>query len=109
MAAPTDGGSVHGEMQIWYSTNLRALVESGQPFVAPEGSVAIKKQWATSGVVSYNIQVKLAEGASPDGLDWHWEQRNEAEDITGSGALPFCSGCHEDYPDTDYLLGTEFR
>ncbi len=108
MDGPTDAGSVHGEMQIWYSVNLRDLLVE-EKFAAPEGSVAIKRQTEPSGAVVYNAMVRLADGDSPDGEDWRWEQRDDALTVTLEGAVGFCVDCHVGYPDRDLLAGTEIR
>jgi hypothetical protein len=107
MAGPVDDGSVHGEMQIWYSTNLQPLIEAGTPFEAPEGSVAIKRQGTATLV--YNVMIKGAEGDDPDVDDWTFEQRDAGFAVTNSGPIAFCYGCHAGYPDADLLAGTEVR
>jgi hypothetical protein len=107
MAGPVDGASVHGTVQIWYSSNLRSLIESGEDFTAPLGSVAIKVQ--DNGAESITVMVKEEPGFAPDHSDWSWEQRGIDGTLTNSGALAGCQGCHADYADTDYLAGTELQ
>ncbi len=108
MAGPTDEGSVHGEMQIWYSTNLRELVESGDAFVAPEGSVAIKRQGPEANPV-HNVMIKLAEGESAATDDWTFEQRDADFTVTLEGPVELCWGCLAGFPDQDALGGTSVR
>lgn len=107
MAGPVDAGSVHGRMQIWYSVNVEDRVVSGDPFVAPEGTVAIKAQGA--GELVYKVMIKGAAGTSPETGDWTFEQRDPDFAVTDEGALAGCWGCHQSYPDTDGLAGTEVR
>lgn len=107
MAAPVDGGTVHGTVQIWYSSNLRELIESGGDFTAPTGSVAIKVQ--DNGAEAITAMVKQPPGFDPDNGDWSYEQRSIDGTLNSEGALSFCIDCHEDWPGTDYLAGTELR
>ncbi len=107
MAGEVDGASIHGTVQIWYSSNLRDLIESGAPFEAPEGSVAIKVQ--DNGSPSLTVMIKEAPGFAPDHADWLWEQRAVDGTVSNSGALTYCQECHQDWPDTDYLAGTDLR
>jgi hypothetical protein len=107
MAGPADAGSVHGLMQIWYSENLRPLVTSGEGFVAPEGSVAIKRQGADMDL--YNIMIKPPAGDAPEAGDWWFEQRDASFAVTRSGSVDFCVDCHAGYPERDLLAGVDER
>ncbi|HHO51335.1 MAG TPA: hypothetical protein ENK18_10785 [Deltaproteobacteria bacterium] len=107
MAGPVDGGTVHGTVQIWYSTNLRGLIESGGAFTAPVGSVAIKVQ--DNGVEAITAMIKRPAGFDPDNSDWSYEQRAIDGALNNEGALPSCIGCHVGWASTDYLGGTELR
>ena len=107
MDGASDAGSVHGLMQIWYSENLRPSITSGEPFVAPEGSVAIKRQGANMDL--YNIMIKLPAGDAPEASDWWFEQRDAAFVVTRSGSIDFCVDCHAGYPQTDLLAGVNER
>jgi hypothetical protein len=107
MAGPVDGGSVHGTVQIWYSVDLRELIEAGGPFVAPVGAVAVKAQ--NNGADAITVMTKQAAGFDPANGDWLYDQRDAAGDLQSSGALPSCIGCHTGWAATDYLAGTELR
>lgn len=109
MAGPQPSETVHGDMQIWYSVNIRPQIEAGGPFSAPVGTVAIKRQTNGDGSALYNTMIRLEDRASPDGLDWTWEQRDGALEVTASGAIGPCVDCHRAWPDTDALAGTEIR
>ena len=105
MAGPVEGESVHGTVQIWYSTNLEPLL--GAPFVAPEGTVAIKAQ--DNGQPALTVMIKEAAGFDPENGDWSYEQRSADGALTNAGALPACIACHAGWPETDHLAGTELE
>ena len=107
MAAPVDGASPHGTVQIWYSSNARDLIEGGSPFTAPVGTVSIKTQ--DNGAQAIVVMVKEAPGFDPDNGDWSYEQREADGTLTNEGALAGCIACHAGFPDTDYLGGTDLR
>ncbi len=107
MAAPVDGGTIHGTVQIWYSANLRDAIEQGGPFVAPVGSVAIKVQ--DNGAEAITAMVKQPPGFDPANGDWSYEQRAIDGTLNSEGPNAFCSDCHVGWSDTDYLAGTTLR
>ena len=110
MAAPIDGGSVHGVVQIWYSTNIQAWVESEKAaFTAPDGTVSIK---TVNGGKEVMTMIKVA-GSDPANNDWFYERR--------AGTAPYaviddnqanmggCIKCHAGFAATDYLGGIGLR
>ncbi len=107
MAAPFAGTSPHGTVTIWYSTDLRAAIEAGTPFTAPVGATSIKEfDNGTAGIV---VMTKQAAGYDAANGDWYYEMMDVDGNVLDSGAIGMCIGCHEAYPDTDYLGGTELR
>ncbi|MEZ4239113.1 MAG: hypothetical protein R3F59_23765 [Myxococcota bacterium] len=108
MAGPVDAGSVHGTVQIWYSTNVRTQVEAGTPFTAPVGTVAIKEQTNGAGDAIV-VMIKQEAGYDAAHNDWLYEQRDAGGTLGNSGPLQGCWSCHQGWPDTDYLAGTDLR
>lgn len=64
----------------------------------PEGAVVVKVEYADEGctdVIGYTAMKRLADGGSPDALDWHWQEAGADREVLGDGALLRCVGCHE--------------
>lgn len=108
MSAPMDSGSVHGSVRIWYSANVADLPPAG-PFVVPEGTVAIKNEYDSMGVVFVKVvMVKKSAGYDPDHSDWYYEARNPDDSLASNptpGTPSLCIDCHTASADTDYLQG----
>ncbi len=107
MAAPVTsegGASPHGEMQIWYSTDLVDQIEAGGAFTAAAGATAIKMQ--TQGE-SMNITVMVKEDAGFDAANGDWCYEYRGADGTYESSPTSCAGCHNAFTDTDHLGGTE--
>jgi hypothetical protein len=107
------GKSPHGEVQIWYSKDLKDLL--GKPsFKAPVGAVAIKpfKKGEMAGIA---IMIKKDPGYDPRNNDWAYEMRTpdgkvqEQKGMPMSGKIDMCISCHIIAPVSDYLLGTTLR
>ncbi|MEO7035743.1 MAG: hypothetical protein ABI548_17560, partial [Polyangiaceae bacterium] len=108
MSTPADSGSVHGVVRIWYSSNVAALATSG-PFVVPEGTVAIKDEYDSSGAVLVKVvMIKKASGYDATHHDWYYEARGPDDSLAANpvpGTPSLCVSCHSGAPDTDYLQG----
>ncbi len=108
MSEPADSGSVHGTVRIWYSKSVMDMPLDG-PFMAPEGTVAIKDEFDSSGAVFVKVvMVKREAGYDSEHHDWYYEARN-ADGTLASDPVPgtpsLCVDCHQDAEDTDYLQG----
>jgi hypothetical protein len=108
MSEPANSGSVHGSVRIWYSANVMDLPPMG-PFVAPEGTVAIKNEYdASNDVFVKVVMIKKPAGYDPSNNDWYYEARN-ADDTLANDPVPgkpsLCIDCHRAAEDTDYLQG----
>lgn len=101
--------SPHGEVQIWYSTNIESVIDDPM-FTAPEGTVAIKTQDrdGVGEVQNIMVMIKLAEGADPDRGDWLYEQRSATGKLQGENP-GFCKDCHNQWPETDRLRGMSLK
>lgn len=115
MTEPMPGLTVspHGVIQIYYSANLEPLLEA-EEFEAPDGSVAIKVQDRDGDdeVDNIMVMIKREAGFDSDTRDWLYEQYSASGNLqtSGGGTLqPFCSGCHNDFPDKGELAGTELE
>lgn len=64
----------------------------------PEGAVVVKVEYADEGcsdVVGYTAMKRLADGGSPDALDWHWQEADGDGVVFADGPLLRCVGCHQ--------------
>jgi hypothetical protein len=105
------GNSPHGRSLIYYSTNIRELIDKEQ-FTVPEGTVSIKAfdNEGDDAIEGYAIMIKKESGYDPENNDWYYEMRNPDGTLMESpepGANPMCIGCHAVAKSTDYLAGTE--
>ena len=118
MEDPEPGASPHGEVQIWYSQNIRELILSGETFDnVPVGTVAIKEGASENSVVdTVTVMIKREAGYDPDNNNWEYEKRGadaqllknpEGEPIKGT--VPGCIGCHVAASRYDFLGGTFLR
>lgn len=83
-----------------------------EPF--PEGARFVKLEYDRPGgcaagdcctdehLVSYTVSLRLAEGALPEGHDWHWQRLDPDLKVTDDGAPPVCIGCHVDHCSPPY-------
>lgn len=109
MAGPALGGSPHGTVQIWYSTNIQGVVEAGSSFTAPVGTVAIKPFEAADGSTGTAVMVKEDAGFDAANGDWSYEMRGPDDSVMDSGAIEMCISCHSAASSTDYLAGTGLK
>lgn len=64
----------------------------------PEDAIVVKVEYADDGctdVIGYTAMKRLADGASPEALDWHWQEANGNQKVFSDGPLLRCVGCHE--------------
>lgn len=67
----------------------------------PEGAVVLKEEYdlgddtCTGEVQDWTVMRRLADGASPETLDWHWQKVAGNRHVT-SDDEPRCWGCHVD-------------
>ena len=110
------GQSPHKEVMIYYSNNLKDLVEKAS-FTAPVGAVSIKpfSNDGEEGVDGLAVMIKKAPGYDPENGDWHYEVRApdgtlmEKDGMPMAGKIQMCIGCHAAASATDFLVGTELR
>jgi hypothetical protein len=105
--------SPHAQVRIWYSSNLAPVLGRSSFPALPPGSVSIKEQDrdGDGNVDQLMVMVKGESGSGAGVGDWRWEQYAPNGDFVTSsvddaGFRDFCSGCHADFPDTDWLGGT---
>lgn len=113
MAAPVKGSSPHGTAQIWYSSNVKDLLNKAS-FTAPEGTVSIKEfdmlgDGTKRGIA---VMIKKPAGYDPANGDWYYDMR----DMTGAimadppaGKIEMCINCHKGFASTDYFGGTTLK
>ena len=110
------GKSPHKKVHIWYSTNLKGLIDKPS-FKAPVGSVSIKpfNNDGKPGVDGIAVMIKKEPGYDPENGDWHYEMRTPKGELMKKGGMPMagkigmCIGCHAAASAKDYLAGTEMR
>lgn len=105
------GNSPHGKVKIWYSKNLQSLID--QPnFVAPKGSVAIKK-FENDETSGYAIMIKRSSTYDPSHNNWEYQMRDMYGNLftkqDSKGKIPMCISCHSGWSDSDYLAGTSIE
>jgi hypothetical protein len=108
---PVAGKSPHGKVRIWYSNNIKAVIESAK-FTVPEGTVAIKEfdNDGTPGVDGVAVMVKKAKGYDPANNDWYYEIRDQwgvVQKTPAAGKTDMCISCHAAANATDFLAGTK--
>lgn len=81
-----------------------------QPF--PEGAVLVKEEYDFSDtacegpITRWTVMSRLAEGSSPDTLDWRWQTVDADRNVVDQDAAR-CHACHADCtPDVDGYEGT---
>jgi len=107
------GNSPHGEVQIWYTSNIKNLIET-ENFTVPEGTVSVKK-FDTTGdgtIDGLVVMIKKESGYDSENNDWYYETR--AADGTllndpAPGKIEMCITCHQNWKSKDYLGGTEMK
>jgi len=110
------GDSLHKEVQIWYSSNIKRLIDK-QKFVVPVGTVAIKKfnNDGKPGVDGMVVMIKKEPGYDSAHNDWYYEMRDAKGELVikdgkpMAGKIEMCISCHATASDKDYLLGTGLR
>lgn len=118
MDARVEGSSPHGEVQIWYSRNIRDLILSGESFDSvPVGTVAIKEGASEPGVVNtITVMIKRVAGYDPDNSNWEYQKRGADAEILKNpdgqliqGTVPGCIRCHVAASRYDFLSGSFLR
>ena len=104
------GNSPHGTVQMWYSSNMRSLVDQDS-FTVPKGTVSIKEfdNDGSPGVDGLAIMIKKEAGYDAENNDWLYEMRGMDGSVMDSGKLEMCIGCHQNFASKDYLGGTNMR
>ncbi|TWW12790.1 hypothetical protein E3A20_00250 [Planctomyces bekefii] len=108
MASSYEGRSPHGQVRIWYSTNIRDMINRAT-FKAPVGTVAIKKFQNTKGS-GFAVMIKKSPGYDPKNHDWYFEMRQDDGTIAADpapGKIAECAACHAAAQAKDFLAGTE--
>ncbi|MGE0175026.1 MAG: hypothetical protein AB7T49_19690 [Oligoflexales bacterium] len=109
MSEKIPGKSPHGKVKIWYSNNIRSLIDQGS-FEAPVGTVSIKEFENEEGT-GLAIMIKKDRGYDGKNRDWYYEMRGSNGELMqepAPGKVAMCIGCHSAASATDYLAGTKF-
>jgi hypothetical protein len=76
---------------------LTPYQERMEPF--PEGAVVLKEEYefgdmsCEGPIKQWTVMTRLAEGSSPDTLDWAWQRVDAGRKVVGED-VPACIGCH---------------
>jgi hypothetical protein len=113
MKAAVKGTSPHGTARIWYSSNIKDLLEE-DAFTAPEGTTVIKEFDMTGDGTRTGIAVMIKKPKGYDAAngDWYYDMRDMAGNVMPdppAGKIGMCISCHTGYKATDYLAGTTLR
>ena len=76
---------------------------SSRTYPLPQGSVLVKSMYSDPGMnnlVGYVVMQKLASGSSASG-DWYWQEVDASRNVTNSGQIQNCIGCHQAWAATD--------
>ncbi len=113
MKGVVQGKSPHGNVQIWYSNNLKELISKPE-FKAPVGAMAIKP-YANGKKKGIAVMIKKNHGFDPKHGDWYYEMRTpdgklvEKRGKAMAGKLRGCIRCHKRFRKSDYLAGMKLR
>jgi len=110
MDSSVKGASPHGTVRIWYSSNIRDVIEDDS-FEVPEGTTAIKEfDGDNDGTLDgYAVMIKEADDYDPANGNWYYEMRDAKGEVMpepAPGKIKDCIGCHAAAKGTDYLAGT---
>ena len=78
---------------------LAPYQDRADPF--PEGAVVVKEEYdfaddtCSGDLVQWTVMSKMAEGAAPELLDWHWQTVDPDRNVVDDNSLR-CAGCHSD-------------
>ncbi len=102
------GADVH----VWVSDDALAAYLAITPdteVVAsrfPEGAMIVKEQLAEDGgVPSLTVMYKGPAGSGAASDDWFWERIEPTGDVSFSGEVDFCIGCHTPRANVDWVFG----
>ena len=101
------------KVQIWYSSNIAPLIGL-TGFTVPFGTTAIQEvDNDNDDVVNViGVMVKMGDGYDPENNNWYYETREPDGTLRSSpppGRIQSCIECHQDFPETDFLGGTQLR
>jgi hypothetical protein len=113
MARMTDGASPHKKVRVWYSSNIKELVDKDE-FAVPVGTVAMKPfdNDGQEGVDGIAVMIKKEPNFDPENGDWYYEMRDKDGNLLAqppAGRVKMCIECHKAGAAKDYLLGTQMR
>lgn len=80
------------------SAALEAYNSRNEPF--PEGAVVLKEEYefgddtCSGELVQWTVMKRLAEGSSPETLDWDWQSVDRDRNVSSQNAGR-CIGCHQ--------------
>ena len=107
------GKSPHGEVQIYYSSNVKVIIDKAS-FVVPVGTVSIKpfNNDGKPGIDGIAVMIKKKPGYDSQNNDWYYEMRDAQGNLSQMptpGKIEMCIGCHAAASSKDYLAGTDIR
>jgi cytochrome P460 len=91
----------HGAVNVRVLAAPDALVPyTGRMMAFPEGAIVLKEEYpsadtACAGAIRYwTVMEKLADGSSPDTLDWHWQKLDSTRHVLLDDDQS-CIACHQ--------------
>jgi hypothetical protein len=113
MGSMKKGKSPHGKVRIWYSNNIKGMIDK-EKFEVPEGTVAVKvfDKDEKEGVDGIAVMIKMKKDFDKEANDWEYQMRDAKGRLIidlPKGTKGMCVKCHEGAEDKDSLVGTEMR
>ncbi|MCO4763058.1 MAG: cytochrome P460 family protein [Myxococcales bacterium] len=99
-------GAHGGKYVTTYVTKDAETPWKNKSYPFSEGTVFVKvghSDSACSDISGYFAMKKLAAGSGGKAGDWDWQSLDADGQVTGSGQLGGCTGCHSGYKDNDFV------
>lgn len=95
--------AAEGYRNVWVNDVGKAMLLGDGPYTYPVGTVVVKEQfgdeasWRADTDPTITVMLKVAAGQGPE--TWHW-----AVGANGAGPNRFCSKCHDNVEDDDFVF-----
>ena len=96
------GTSVHGNFVRTFLNDVGAQDQANPAY----GTIVVKENIGKTDLGSLEslTVMQRREGYDPDNNDWFWARYKPSGELTDSGKVEFCSDCHFDADNDDFLF-----
>jgi hypothetical protein len=113
MGSMKEGKGPHGKVRIWYSDNIKGIVDN-EKLEVPEGTVAVKvfDNDGKEGVDGIAVMIKMKKDFDKDANDWEFQMRDAKGRLImdlPEGTKGMCVKCHAQAANKGGLAGTRMR